>query len=341
MKTHQYPISKRSSQVILSGNGRRPTFRAFGLVAFVLLVLGWSGGLAAQTGYPLALTDHALDRERGNVWAFKISSDGGTVVYKASAAEAIFYSLYAVPVVGGESVKLSGTVDVDNFELSTDGSRVVFTSPGTDGNLYSVPLSGGPAVKLNRQLAEGGRVWSFCLTSDGGTVVYTAEQDVDGLIELYSVPIDGGGTTQLSLPLASGGTVAEYVLNPEGTVVVYRARMDWTSPTELYAVPVGGGASVKLNGAIVAGGSVSSEFAVSPDGQSVLYIADQDTAGINELYSVPLDGSASPRKLNDPLAAGGWVTFASVRIPPRWCSVRTRAAAPKQTCSAFPSREVP
>ena len=73
--------------------------------------------------------------------------------------------------------------------------------------LYSVPIGGGPVTKLNSLLSVGGDVADFVISLDAARVVYRADQQTDGVVELYSVPIAGGPVTRLNGPLTAGGNV--------------------------------------------------------------------------------------------------------------------------------------
>jgi|GEM_PF-3996769 len=74
------------------------------------------------------------------------------------------------------AVKLSGTPRPDqvilDFLASPDGGYVVYRADqGTAGvfEIYSVPTAGGEPVRLNGNLAEGGYVTDYRLTSDGAS----------------------------------------------------------------------------------------------------------------------------------------------------------------------------
>jgi len=81
--------------------------------------------------------------------------------------------LYSVPIGGGTPpIKLNPNLNSDKdvssfFQISPDGSTVVYTAQGTDEvlELYSVPIGGGAApVKLNPDFIEGNRdgcCWYF------------------------------------------------------------------------------------------------------------------------------------------------------------------------------------
>ena len=177
-------------------------------------------------------------------------------------------------------------------------------------NYIQCLLEGGTSIKLNPALVSGGDVVfnAFDISQDSTTVVYIADQDIDGVNELYSVPIGGGTSIQLNPVLVSGGDVFRLVISKDSTIVVYVADQDTDGVNELYSVPIGGGTSIKLNPVLVSGGDVVFDtFNISQDSKTVVYVADQDTDGVNELYSVPIGGGTSI-KLNPTLVSGGDVS---------------------------------
>lgn len=55
-------------------------------------------------------------------------------------------------------------------------------------------------------------------------LVYLADEDTNGLVELYSVPVSGGVTTKLNGILPGGGDVDSlFSVSPDGMRVIYRA----------------------------------------------------------------------------------------------------------------------
>ena len=202
--------------------------------------------------------------------------------------------------------------DVQSFQVSPDGSRVVYVADqNTDGvfELFSVPTAGGTAVRLNPNLVNNGGVSSvFQFSPDGSRVVYIADQNTDGVNELFSVPTAGGTAVRLNSNLVSGGDVFRFEISPDSSRVVYQATQT-NNVVELFSVPIadGTGTAVRLNSTLVTGGSLSS-FQISPDGSRVVYTADQNTDGVIELFSVPIGGGTAVR-LNPNLVSGGDISF--------------------------------
>ena len=101
----------------------------------------------------------------------QISPDSSRVVYLADQETNDLEEIFSVPIAGGASVKLNGTLAGNylyDFAISPDSSRVVYRArqdSATQYELYSVPLAGGTTTKLNGFLSSGGQVNSFQILS--------------------------------------------------------------------------------------------------------------------------------------------------------------------------------
>ena len=251
---------------------------------------------------------------------YEITSDGSRVVFVASGeVTSSQANLYSAPIDGTPpTLKLNpnlglvgnmGVSIVSRIRISPDGTRVVYQADQEVAvdriQIYSVPLDGSaPSVALNGPLVAGGNVVSdaFAITSDSSRVVYLADQDTDGVLELYSASLDGvGGATKLSGLLVTGGQVLrDFALTPDGSRVLYRADQDVDGAVRLYSVPVDGSAPPIAIGGDGTGGRTVMHFSVSPLGGIVAYCADQDSPKVFEVYIVALDGSSASLDLGGP-----------------------------------------
>jgi len=214
---------------------------------------------------------------RGGI--FDVTPDGNQVVYDREVDGQ--WELFSVPGAGGDPVKLGGGQGIRDLTISPDGSRVVYRA----GGLFSVPVGGGSAVQLNPPLVEGGGVGNLRVSADSSTVVYVADQEVDGIEELYSVPIGGGSVTKLNTP---GTEVSSSpALSPDGSTVVFFANQ------EIFAVSIGGGTPLQLSLGEISG---FPSIDVSPDSSQVLYSTN---AAPEELRVVPI-GGGTPLTVNPP-----------------------------------------
>ena len=273
-----------------------------------------TGGAATKLNPPLTPGGNVGDVFVGS---FEISPDSSRVVYLADQDTDERFELYSVPLSGGPSTKLNGSVLRQGavlVQISPDSSRVVYKAfQDSDAaiELYSVPLAGGPVTKLNDDMVAGGNVAHARLTPDGSRVVYEADQDLDQAYELYAVPLAGGPVTKLNPPFGPDMTLvtisaapSPFIVSAEGSRVVYSAlHLLGEGSVDVYSVPIAGGAVSMLTDSAATSGFIS-EFQVSPTGSRVAYVADQDTLGVRELYSVPVAGGAST-KLNSPLVENG------------------------------------
>lgn len=196
---------------------------------------------------------------------FAVSHDGTLVVYQAPIGGGSDVGLYSVPADGSAAPTLLSahtgghTSTVKDFEVAADDSFVVYRGDLESDEveeLFAHPLGGGGfQVKLNGTLVTGGDVddtndtfqqvnYAFTISPDGSRVVYSADQDVDGELELYSVPTDGSqASVKLNEPLVgalgNGGLFRPFRVAPDSSTVVYLAQQE-SSQRELFSVPIDG-----------------------------------------------------------------------------------------------------
>lgn len=139
-------------------------------------------------------------------------------------------------------------------------------------------------------------------TANFPAVVYTADQDTDGTVELYASSDDGAVIIKLSETMVAGGDVVDFEVSPNGIYVAYVADQDSNDLFELYVVPVDKASdesavkvSLPLEGSGLketAAGSGKYYFAWAPDSSRVAYIADASdlAADLFELFSSTPDG---------------------------------------------------
>lgn len=181
--------------------------------------------------------------------------------------------------------------------ISPDGQYAVYKQDAvTDGanELWSVRLDGtSPPVRISDVLTPG-RFVSFAISSDSTRVVFSADQDTDGQVDLFSVLIGtGGDRRKLNGSWGVNPTfknVAYFAVPPlPCTRVVYVADAVVDQRYEIYSVPIDGGTAIRLNHDLSSDYDIES-FEVSPDGQTLVYRAGRDANNFWELYSVPIAG---------------------------------------------------
>lgn len=252
------------------------------------------------------------------VFDFTISPGGDSVVYLANQITTQI-ELFSVPIGGtpGGGQRISGDLPAGfavrrGIEFGRDGGRVVYRTweLGTENGLIaSTPIAGPPedAVQLNKDLPSGGEIIFFTIAQATDRVVYRADQDVEGIVELYSVPIDGPSSESVQINgfLGLAGDVISFALSPDGQRAAYLG--DHAGLTgfndevfQLWLTSIdGSGSVVRLNGPLVDEGDVVDEFEFTPDSRGVVYIADQDTDRVDELYV----------SYDRPAAARAWETY--------------------------------
>ena len=261
----------------------------------------------------------------GNVSTVTITPDGQTVVYVADHNVAQQMELWAVPIGGGQRVRLSGPMivggdvrltsglaqNVDSLLFTPDSSKVVFTADSQIDDAVEVfvaDLSGGEPTKLHADFEEGAFIRQWELTSDSTEVLYVARTRTDARYRLYKAALTGPPAMRLS-PLTAR-VVDGFLQSRDGETVYWDGVNDQIGKQVLMAVPVAGGASIQLSGSTVNGGNVS-RYAETGDGAYVAYLASQDDKNVAEVYSAATDGSGWI-KLNPTLVAGGQAFLTSV-----------------------------
>jgi Tol biopolymer transport system component len=244
---------------------------------------------------------------------FLLTPDGQHVVYQDDDFP---YLLHSVPTVGGPATPLHDEPvlggGVESFLLTNE--RVVFLADLLVENrvlCWSAPLDGSaPPIVLNGGLTGGGDVVHMLVTRSG-TVIYSADQEIDQDFDLYRVPSDGSVTavkidavapgpddTMVLTPderfvLVNNGSVLRSVAvrggvgrtlsaSPVGLFLVSQdsRRVAFQSSTKIFTIPTSGGPLTLLADT----SSPSSSFSI--DGPATLIRMESD--GIPELYSAIL-----------------------------------------------------
>jgi len=281
-----------------------------------------------------------------NVTDFAIAPNSGSVVYLADKNVLNVFELFLSPMTGpgsGTSLNppLTAGQTITAFAITPDSSAVIYrgTNPLTGQfDLFRVTFAQPQTsvITLNGALTAGGNVRSFTIAPDGSAVVYSADQNILGVVEIFRVPLTPvggvpcpGALSPLCAPqkinpnFAAPQSVSAFAITPDSSAAVYLANQTVPTVTQLYQVPfsclqanpapscpqaIPPPTNVPpLNGALVAGGKVSN-FAVSPDSTLIFYLADQTTFGVTELFAMNGTSPGSSSKVNGPLVPGGNVT---------------------------------
>lgn len=249
-----------------------------------------------------------------STFPFLLGEDGARVAYRHNNA------LHSAPVSGSAPpLELHAVVNrsVGTLVLAPGSGRVVFeltAGASVPAQLWSVPIDGSEASTALTPFVAG-RIRSFLVSADGQRVVYVADQDTLGVLELHGAPVDGSAPpVRLSAALVAGGDVSSLgmaevqalggeswftAIAPDASRVAFVADAEVDGVAALYSVPLDGSAA-PLPLAAMGPASDVRMLRITPDSTRVVFRADLDVDEFVELYSVPLDGSALPVKLNPP-----------------------------------------
>jgi len=148
-------------------------------------------------------------------------------------------------------------------------------------------------------------------------LVFMADKDIKGTVELYVSSEAGGDIKKLSGTLVDGGDVVDFRISPDGKFVAYVADQDNPQVFELYVSETDkliGDKEVKVSATMAGNGIkkiVTGEYAFSwaSDSSRIAYLADQGTAGVIELFSVLPNGTSNIRLSGDLGSDGNVVEF--------------------------------
>lgn len=176
----------------------------------------------------------------GDVHELQLSADGTRVVFRADVFADDVEELFVVPSDGSTApvslnLPLVAGGDVREFLLGRD--RAIYRADqevNETYNVYSVATTGGVPVRLNGGASFSDVGASGLQLSPGGlTVVYTADEDVNGQSELFGAPLDGHfAARQLSGPGTGHSVQVTYRL--AGRLVFFIADQDVPGVNELY-----------------------------------------------------------------------------------------------------------
>jgi Tol biopolymer transport system component len=206
--------------------------------------------------------------------------------------------LYSVDAgTGARPVLLDGLTgrtvgDVEGFELSPDGERVVYQALEEEdvvAELYSVSTSKPQErVQVRPDPRASSPLSSPRLTPDGGRVLFLARRSAEAHAqdsELVSAPTDGStGPVVLNGPLGPADSVREYWLAPDGQRVVFLALL--AGQPALFSASVDGSAAPTLLRAAQRDDVGLGTPQLSAVGGQVAFMEG------SRLYAVPLDGSS-------------------------------------------------
>jgi Tol biopolymer transport system component len=276
-------------------------------------------------GTPVKLNSTLPAGAKVDAFTFQFSPDGSRALYLADQDTLNYKELYSVPSAGGTPVRINtqlaangGYVSGD-VKFSADGADTFFDANLQTGGLgiYKAPIAGGSITKLTGPIGNGAYYWELSHNRD--RLMYVADSDNDGQLDIYTVPTTGGAPLEILHAFATpqqfnSGSAPRFT--PDDSRVLYFDKDPGNSAFNIYSVPSTGGSFVRLNKPIVAGGAIAAPYInVTPDGRRIIYQADQDTLDVEELFIVPAKGGI-PVRINAPLVMSGDVSPYETRVSP-------------------------
>jgi Tol biopolymer transport system component len=167
----------------------------------------------------------------------------------------------------------------------------------SSSSLLAALASAQQNYKLNGELVAprpvAGDVDSAAFSPDGSRIVYLADQDTLGKVELFSVPSDGSApAVRLNGPLEDGGEVPEFRIDSTGQRVVFRVRPTADYQFELHSAPIDGSAGAIRLSKPSTPDEYPLYFELTPDGKRVVYLTSGSTGNSrHRLYSASVDGA--------------------------------------------------
>ena len=291
----------------------------------------------------------------GNVTDFVIAPNSASVVYRADQNLFQIFELFLAGISGpGTGTSLNPPLlvsgqKVTTFAVAPDSAaviyianqvtlstfelfRVLFAAPQSSVRLNGTPIAGSVrdfTIAANSSPCSSGASPTNC-----SAVVYSADQDIFGVVELFRValsvsqpfpnPPAPGPAQKINPNFSAPQSVSAFAITPDSSAAVYLANQTVNTVTQLYRVPFSClqanppsscpqaipppplNQLPPLNGPLA--GNVKS-FSVTPNSTQVLYLADQTTFGVIELYAVNVGSPGTSSKLNGQLVVpGGNVT---------------------------------
>ena len=299
----KFPIDPETG--VPPGEPEQVTFYTEG-AALAPRILTGSGGLAftlVQQRDTIQVADaerHDTPRTVARGRNPKLSRDGETIYYLGQGPGQ--EGIWAVPRAGGTPRRLT-TARIpelpaqDGYDLSPDGTMVVFRTEDEAGHRLSVLSTAGGAPRAIHELASDRRHSGGPFFSPDGSVVAFTEGN-----GLYVMPPAGGEPTKLAhLWLWDGYSVR---WSPDGRSL---AVLGWELPdsegNSIFLVPASGGEMRRLTPKPKTGEKKYFEgLEWHPDGQRLVTF-DTGQHGSERVVSVDLSGTVSPPLFDH---VGGW-----------------------------------
>lgn len=192
----------------------------------------------------------------------------------------------------------------------------ILISPVWAAQARLAPQSIDDVTNLSGPMVEGGEVNSFDISPDGNYVVFRADKDLVGKMELYSVNLQTLEVIRLSESMSDTYDISNILISPDSQWVVYSVNTS-SSGRYLRSVPISGGNSKIITHPLQSSSRNARNFAITPDSAYVIFTSDYATEDFYELYKSPITGvyiglppnpTVLPEKLNSGLPVDHYVS---------------------------------
>lgn len=253
-----------------------------------------------------------------------LSGDSTRVIYVDDQLVGGVFEVFSVLITGGGALRISGPKPpgASTFptpRLAPDGTTVVYTTDEDTAGQNELYAAGyttvGSPVKLSGT-AQGvtSDVFAFQFSDDGSTVIYSGDQDTNGMTEVYVAAITGGSPTKVNDMFQPSGdavfTAVTRSISANGLTQVYLADQVTNNLNEVF-VQMGSGA-VKAHGPIVAGDTLD-KVQLSVDDQHVIFRKFDSVNSKLGLFATPV-GTSNEMLLSAELTLPGGI-LSYVNLP--------------------------
>ncbi|WP_343731765.1 S9 family peptidase [Duganella sp.] len=278
---------------------------------------------ATRVVYTVRSTD--MDKNRGNtqLWLLDLRHPQAAPVRLTQAAasatdpewspsgDAIYFlsgrsgssQVWRLPLSGGEAAKVTDLpLDVDNFRLSPQGDRLLFSMAVyrdcADLACSKKRLDEQAKVKASGKVYDKLFVRHWDTWADGrNNVLYSAPIDASGKVS--AEPVSLSGKLDGDVPSKPFGDHDEYHFSPDGKTVAFSARIAgrteaWSTNFDVYTVPAIGG---EPNNLTADNQAWDTKAIYSPDGKTLAYVAmDKPTFEADRFHLVLIDVATGKKR---------------------------------------------
>jgi hypothetical protein len=240
---------------------------------------------------------------------------GSRFLYSSDEETLGFEEAYTVLQDGTGRVKLNGamigTGDVQMVMPIQGQDKVFFTADdATDGvnELFVVDSDGMNRNRITTGTMGPGATGVDEVETHGATfrIVYTADEDANGDLELYTTSLTGAGRTKLNAAMAMNADVESFKISPTGSHVAYIADALVDGQMEVFCVRVGGSQHTHLTASVPVTSTSSPQVEWSADGTFLSIHGRYETGNDLGTYVVEPDGTSFVRILDG--APAGTIT---------------------------------